>query len=333
MEHVHCTLCGADDAEPVLVGRDRLLDRHDEFHLVRCRACGLHYIDPRPTVDELPYHYSGDYAPHRTDGGNKQRSGLRLRMHERRERNERRVLQRFYGWPGDGAPGRLALLPLYLRFRSHWKSHWKRIRCRGEGRILDVGCGAGARLHFFHENGWQATGIDIGEDAARHARETLGLNVITGDLLEHRFDDASFDVVTMWEVLEHLTRPIDTLREIHRILRPGGELVLSTPNADSAPARWFRERWFSMDLPRHLCLFSPATARRALEDAGFEAIEVSFDRSGLGVSRSLDYVEREAGSKRAKRLNRRWIIKLIGRWLALTHQSDGIRVSARKGEL
>jgi 2-polyprenyl-3-methyl-5-hydroxy-6-metoxy-1,4-benzoquinol methylase len=141
------------------------------------------------------------------------------------------------------------------------------------GRLLDVGCGVGRFLAAAAARGWDAVGID-GAEAAVRAASALGVPVLHGDLSSvdaagHR----PFDVVTMWDVIEHLSDPVGDLRRARAWLRPGGLLVVQSPNGNGVPFAWLGRRWEQF-VEAHLYYFSPPTLRRALREAGFERIVV-----------------------------------------------------------
>ncbi len=111
-------------------------------------------------------------------------------------------------------------------------------------------------------------GIDINPHAVQTASRR-GLDVRLGDLSDLEFPAKSFDAVTIWEVIEHLTNPKRTIEEIRHLLRPGGYLFLSTPNGDSLQARFWRKYWAGWDAPRHLQVFTPQVLCHLLEENGF----------------------------------------------------------------
>ncbi len=144
------------------------------------------------------------------------------------------------------------------------------------GSVLDVGCGRGFLLDAFRRRGWAVQGTELSEASSAHAREVLGIPVRLGPLEAQAFPDASFDAVTLWHVLEHVPDPDALLREIHRVLRPGGVLLASVPNFGSAEARATGAGWFHLDVPRHLWHFTPETLEKALAAAGLQAVESSW---------------------------------------------------------
>lgn len=141
----------------------------------------------------------------------------------------------------------------------------------GDGRILDVGCGAGFLLRALDANKWERFGVEIGKAASEQAARALGHDhVFTGALSEAGFADSSFDVVTFWSALEHANEPQASLVEAKRILKPDGTLIVQVPNAASYQARWFKGSWFALDAPRHRYHFSPQSLDRLLSETGFK---------------------------------------------------------------
>jgi len=136
------------------------------------------------------------------------------------------------------------------------------------GRVLDVGCGRGVILGLLADRGFEVHGVERAASATQgvDARATIR---VAPRLAEAGYPDGYFDEVVIWHVLEHLDDPLGTLREVHRILRPGGRLVVAVPNFSSAQARWSGPAWFHLDAPRHLFHFSLDALRRLLNGTGF----------------------------------------------------------------
>lgn len=152
------------------------------------------------------------------------------------------------------------------------------------GRVLDVGCGKGLFLAGLRDQGWQAVGVEMSEASGKHAR-SLDLEVLSKPLEHCGFSQDTFDVVTLFHSLEHMPNPVQTLRLIHDILRPGGYLVVEVPNAGSWYARAFKGDWFHCDVPRHLFHFSRETLTKAVEFTGFKinklsTVNVQYDAFG-----------------------------------------------------
>ena len=238
LEPVSCNLCGFDSYKRHLVRKDLNLYVPGNFQLVRCDNCGLIYQNPRPSTGDLLTLYPQDYDQHQ-DAVREVRSPIAR-------------LDRKYG----------------LRKRS--KAVQRHVE---RGRLLDLGCATGDFLEVMRDDGWEVVGIEPSPFASQWARDRMGLDVRTGTLETVALSDESFDVVTMWNVIEHLPDPQAALERIHRLLRIGGVLVLSTPNLDSIDARFFGPYWIGYELPRHLYVFSRHTLTEMIERTGYRVVE------------------------------------------------------------
>jgi SAM-dependent methyltransferase len=140
----------------------------------------------------------------------------------------------------------------------------------GRGRLLEIGCSYGGFLAEAKRDGWQVTGIELSEDAACCAREQHGLRVLSGDLRSSLGELGDlYDVVVLFHVIEHVPDPIQFLRDCRKILRPGGALVLKTPNASSLVARLCGSFWQWVSPPAHLFLYCPRTLEFLLKKTGY----------------------------------------------------------------
>src|SRR5262249_56551348 len=202
---------------------------------------------------------------------------------------------------------------------------------QGAGRLLDFGCGSGSYLERMHRQGWQVTGVDVSAAAVQRVRTELHLPALVGSLPHPELRRATFDVITMWHSLEHVHAPLEVLRQAHRLLVPGGRLVVAVPNIDSLPFRWFGPAWFGLDLPRHLTHFAPWTLQLMLERAGFQPGPVRMVRHSDWLRSSA---ERACATGRAARwqhwLRARPASRLAAWYSYLSRQTDCIMVTAHK---
>jgi 2-polyprenyl-3-methyl-5-hydroxy-6-metoxy-1,4-benzoquinol methylase len=235
---VPCPGCASDRRRAELTARDPLT--LDSFNLVRCTACGLAYVSPRPRLEHIGDYYSGGYFAERHPFFRRQLMALRTRK---------------IGRPTPGA------------------------------RLLDIGCGRGDFMLACRRLGWEVVGTEQARSPVMGLARTLGIEVVTlADLAG--FPDASFDVVTLWHVLEHLPDPRDALRAIYRLLRPGGRVIVELPNLGSWQARIAGRDWYHLDVPRHLSHFEARTLMRLLSSEGLspevaQTFSLEYDTFGL----------------------------------------------------
>ncbi len=138
-------------------------------------------------------------------------------------------------------------------------------------RILDVGCGRGVLLGALANRGHEVHGMDVSETAVDGADPRADIRVAPC-LTNVGYPDRHFDQVILWHVLEHLCNPREVLKEINRILKPGGQVIVAVPNFSSLQARWSGAAWFHLDLPRHLFHFPVSGLRRIIGRTGFDVV-------------------------------------------------------------
>jgi len=164
--------------------------------------------------------------------------------------------------------------------------------------LLDMGCAQGFFLFSASKAGYTTKGVEISQDAVAYARKEFDLDVEAKPFEELQFPGNHFDVVTLWQVLEHVPYPLMILKEVHRMLKPEGLLVVSTPNIEGIPAKILRKRWW--DIKRlHINQFTTKTLTNILQNAGFKNISAVSYRGFVSLSilltmtlRYLDAYER-----------------------------------------
>lgn len=172
-------------------------------------------------------------------------------------------------YPADYAPYSLGW-GMLGRFKAILMQRFV-IRAAGKSeglRILDVGCGNGLLLAKLNRPGWVLHGLEPDAGCVERVRRGLGIDVRRGVLGDRCFEPG-FDVITMFHVLEHVPDPRADLAEVHRLLRPGGVFIVEVPSCDGYGFALARDRWFGLDLPRHLIHFSARTLSLLLEKSGF----------------------------------------------------------------
>ncbi|MDY0060136.1 MAG: methyltransferase domain-containing protein [Myxococcota bacterium] len=279
-ERAGCPVCAPPGdvpaaASPQFLAPDHLFGRPGVFSLVRCPGCGSLRVDPRPTADSLGFYYVDYYTPE----GQRDAEALQLgvggdvpsnpvrKLALRRWQEIRRRLPAPGGRPAPGPAAGAA---------DRWT-------------VLDVGCGLGGFLHHLTTAEPSVAGLGV-EDAARavrFAREELGLDVHEGRAERLPWPDGCADVVTLWHVLEHSPAPTVALAEAYRVLRPGGVLAVEVPHGGSLLLTVFRRRWFFLQPPTHLHLFTERALRQLVRRAGFVDPASSFPFVPLELLGSL----------------------------------------------
>jgi 2-polyprenyl-3-methyl-5-hydroxy-6-metoxy-1,4-benzoquinol methylase len=250
-----CYLCGNEGK--LLYGslKDRLFGAPGEWNLKKCTnsECGLVWLDPMPLEEDIGKAYRSYYT--HDDNYVKKKSSIWLLL---------RVIYRAVTTIPSHILGIKAeefqLSRMYLN---------KVKPCR----LLEIGCGSGEFLSHMQQSGWDVEGIDFDAKAVENVREKYGINARVGSLENFRYAEKSFDAITMNHVIEHVHDPVSLLQECYRILKPGGYLVLVTPNINSFGHQKFKTNWRGLEPPRHIHIFSQATLRQCANKSGFEKIE------------------------------------------------------------
>lgn len=265
----NCPLCGTLGIAAYERMNDRLFGAAGQWSLSRCtnNDCGLLWLSPMPIPEDIgmayqTYYTHGDEAPRETRFRRFLGAGM-----------ERYVASR-YGYPTGGGIYGLAA-SLMVRADPGWRANAEfsafYLPAREGGRLLEVGCGSGRMLLAMRNRGWDVTGLDPDPQAVANAR-SHGLDVREGGLRSQDFAENTFDAVAMSHVVEHLHDPSGVIKDCLRVLRPGGRLVLVTPNTASFGLRAMGWHWMHLDPPRHLHLFNATTLTRLVCDAGFSGV-------------------------------------------------------------
>ncbi|MBR9705525.1 class I SAM-dependent methyltransferase [Candidatus Pacearchaeota archaeon] len=167
-----------------------------------------------------------------------------------------------------------------------------------KGKILDIGCAKGEFLSFLKNKGYDVYGVEPSADSKIAEKKGIKVKNSISD-----FKKNFFDIITMWQVIEHLHNPNETLKKINHLLKKDGNLVISTLNMESSEAKFFKKHWFHLDIPRHLYFFSPKTLKKLLQKNGFKIIKIkhfSKQHSHAGIIFSLKNILINPKSRKTK---------------------------------
>ncbi len=258
MEDQPCPMGCPSKDQFVLTGHDRINSLPGEFTIVKCHTCGLMRTNPRPTPESISFYYPSDYGPY---------MGTRIEA------------------IGNDT-GKASI----------WKQLAKKIfqfntKCMpplGPGRMLEIGCASGLFLHEMANRGWHVEGLEVSKSAAVAAQKA-GYNVYVGTIESAPDPAQPYDIVVGWMVLEHLHDPLVSLQRLNSWVKPGGWLVVSVPNAGSLEFLIFKDAWYALHLPNHLCHFTPKTIKALLSKAGWQIQTIIHQRVLSNMVNSICY--------------------------------------------
>jgi len=243
-----CNICSSDNYHQIY--------KISGYNIVECINCGLKYLNPSPV--QTPYDiYEEEYY---TGSCNKKNT------------------YNVSGWDYFDSEHYLAICH---RSQQTINVIEKFVH---PGKILDIGCGIGIFLAEARNRGWSAYGFDISEFAVNYAKETLGLgNVKKMDVQDIDYQKNSFDAITMFHVIEHVLYPKELIRRCYTLLKPGGILLLETPDISSRRAKIDGANWRYLKIPEHLNYFSLKTLLRLTKEIGLKPINIKREVESTGL--------------------------------------------------
>ncbi|HWR58584.1 MAG TPA: class I SAM-dependent methyltransferase [Thermodesulfovibrionales bacterium] len=185
-----------------------------------------------------------------------------------------------FNTPNGTSPTGRNIESSHKRFSKHLRkirAISRRMASGDEPRLLDIGCSSGSFLHFAKKFGYAVSGVEPAPLAAATAIRS-GLDVKQGFLEHINYPDNHFDVITMFEVIEHVKEPVDLLRECHRILTEGGIMVIGTGNTDSWTSGFMKGEWDYFEGPGHISFFNPISMRKLASESGFDLLRLDTRR-------------------------------------------------------
>ena len=241
-----CPLCGGQQLEHALTCTDYYASG-ETFEVVRCVQCGFLMTQNAPVEAEIgKYYETPDYISHSD--------------------TQKGLMNQVYHWVRQLMLSRKAALV-------------KRISKISKGVLLDYGTGTGYFAHTMMKKQWQVKAIEKSPQARTFAKEHFGLEVDAETELPHYPSD-TFDVVTLWHVMEHIEHLNEMWKTLHKILKERGVLIVAVPNPDSYDAKKYKESWAAYDVPRHLWHFRPSVIQQFGSKHGFvleERLPMPFD--------------------------------------------------------
>jgi 2-polyprenyl-3-methyl-5-hydroxy-6-metoxy-1,4-benzoquinol methylase len=233
----HCPVCDSTVFEDYLTVQDYTVSQ-EKFKIVNCTTCNFKFTNPRPDENAIGEYYKAEsYISHTNTS-----KGLISKIYQE-----------------------------VRKFTLKGKLNLINRLSPNKGKLLDVGCGTGMFLNVARENGWKVNGIEP-DEGARGIAETTNQIKIKEEVLSS-FQNETFDVITLWHVLEHVHRLNETAEWLKERLAKDGSVIIAIPNHESKDAEIYQAQWAAYDVPRHLYHFSQKTITALFANHGFELKE------------------------------------------------------------
>ncbi len=287
-----CPVCGSPGNLLYKSVKDRLFGVPGEWNIAKCSnpACQTLWLCPRPEKKEIPEFYKNYYTHNFL--GNEKRTENPNRVFSFKKFVEKAYLCSKYKYCSNFSHsallrGALSIVSYIVpSMKSSFDFSVVYLPASENGRLLDVGCGNGWLLIRMKSLGWNAEGVDFDEETVKIARKN-GLKVKLGSLQEQHYPDDFFDAITAVHLVEHLSEPLKFVEECKRILKPGGKLILITPNSRSFLHAVFKVDWRGLEPPRHLQVFTPSSLEKLVNRSGFSDVKVlTSERDAAGMFKS-----------------------------------------------
>jgi len=253
IEQTFCPVCGASEYKTLFHDHNRRDNIDCSGAYVQCAECSLVYLRERPPWEEIVKCYSSMDEDQTANAGQADVAELRRQAHKpvpKWKQILRKIRFRPHSWPLESVH-------------------------KGSKRLLDLGCGSGAKLFEFAERGYEVWGVDVGEDAIRLCKELLPQgHFIQGELQKTDLPDSYFDYIRIDNALEHVPNPQEVVRECRRLLCRGGHFMIYVPHGRSLTMRLMKGNSISSWIPFHLQLFTQKALRHLMEEAGFTDIQI-----------------------------------------------------------
>lgn len=253
-----CEICGSKKIIFLFNGYDKLLNIPGKFSLFGCENCKMIFLNPQPNYSELEKYYSNE----------KYYSLKKIDTNSRKLKIKILLYKTYFNSKNKNVFIRLLLSPLKFIARGTKITHGS--------KLLDIGSGSGQFLYEMKKLGMNVSGVEPG-DFDKEGNKKYNLNIKNYDLIKAKYSKDFFDIITMNHVLEHLDNPNQSLKEIHRIIKKGGLLIIGIPNTNSFARRIFNRNWLALDVPRHLFDYSDKNLKIILERNGFKINRIRYN--------------------------------------------------------
>lgn len=238
LENTTCPICGCNYYATILEAKDfRFRTTEDNFKIAVCKQCGFRFLNPRPKESEIAKYYP--------PGFNK-KSGSPFD----------KIINDLFNFAQQNAINSI--------FKKYKKS----------GKMLDLGCGNGTFLLAMQKNGYEVWGTELNPCAREYVPDLLKERILYKDLVSCNFAEKSFDIITMFQSLEHMFNLKEILENVHKILKDNGILYICVPNMDFFESRLFGKYYYNLEVPRHLYFFTKESLDNLMLNNGFKRVKM-----------------------------------------------------------
>lgn len=260
-----CPICLGDQLTPFMSVKDHSVSR-ETFQIVSCKSCDFRFTNPRPDEQEIgKYYESEEYVSHSNTSKNLfYKVYQKVRNHTIKKKLDL-VNSLVYS---ERSNTKIKLDEFAQDHFNDYPERW----LKGNA-ILDIGCGTGEFLNACKNAGWKTTGIEPNQKAREYGIKNYGLDVKQEKDIQN-LSACSFDVITMWHVLEHVHSLNERAEELKKLLKKDGKIIIAVPNNASFDSRHYGEYWAAYDVPRHLYHFTPETLSRLFARHGLQRIRL-----------------------------------------------------------
>ncbi len=248
-----CEICGSTKFKFLFKGGDKLIGVSGEFNLMQCTNCKVEFLNPQPNHQELKKYYdSNKYYSLKKISKDSFKTKFKI------------FLYKLYFTKNNNYMYKLLFSPIKFMIRS--------TVIKKNAKLLDLGCGSGRFLSEMRTLGLNIYGVEPGD-----FDESENLNIKNTTLLNAKYPSNFFDIITLNHTFEHLGNPIETIKEIYRILKNNGIFIIGVPNTRSLANKLFNKNWLAYDVPRHLFNYSDKLMIDILKQYNFKIKTIRYN--------------------------------------------------------
>lgn len=278
-EEIKCPLCNETDEKFQFHAKDYLYNNEGSWRIVKCNKCKLTYINPRIKEEYINEFYPGNYYTNtkKTNRSNLIENLNKYILYKKFKYKKYETIKSYKLFS-------LILYPILSNLAT--VSHNITSIDKSQPTVLDIGCGNGWCLNKYKELGWKTFGTEITDNCVEIAT-TNGHKIYKGKIEDLNFDGLKFDSITMWDVFEHVSDPINLLKKIRYLMTNESSLYIYVPNYSCIYSKFFKDKWMMFTAPLHYFHYTKDSIERLLNITGFTVVSYKTPLGGIGLYNSL----------------------------------------------